>query len=110
MKPLMAVKLKNQILAIDPTLKVELKNIRVNSKPYGCSGFVTNESGSIVYVSTDHNGGQRYNDALYRTAKSTKDYTGGHNCFSNYENLARSVVGLLNPAFKVVGDKLLYDW
>lgn len=96
MKPLAAIKLRNQILALNPDAVVTLKNVRVNGALFGCNGFVSTPDGSKhVYVCTDHNHGLSYNKALYRTAKHTKDYTGGSNNFSNYDGLAQSVVELL---------------
>lgn len=91
-----SVLLKNNILKIDPTLVVELKNVKVNGAPFGCTGFITNpQNEKIVYVSTDHNHGLRMNNALYRTAQHTKDYTGGHNNFSSYDDLAQNIVKLI---------------
>lgn len=36
--PLLAVKLRNQLRKIDPSLEVELKNININGMKRGCSG------------------------------------------------------------------------
>lgn len=95
MKPLLAVKLKNQILAIDPALIVTLRNVSVNSVKFGCSGFITDpRTGKHVYVNTDHNH-HTNTRAYYRTAKDTKDYTGGLNHFAAYEDLAEAAVVLL---------------
>jgi hypothetical protein len=89
-------KLKNRILAIDPTLVVELRNIRVNGVLFGCSGFITDPATNrIVYVNTDHNHGTRWNQPYYRTAKSTRDYTGGQNHFTTYDKLAALAVALV---------------
>ena len=94
-KPLLATKLKNQITAIDPVLIVTIKNVSVNGVKFGCSGFITDpRTGKHVYVNTDHN--HRTNTkALYRTAKSTRDYTGGVNHTAAYEDLAQAAVNLL---------------
>lgn len=95
MKPLLATKLKNQILAIDPTLAVNLRNVSVNGVKFGCTGFITDlKTGRIVYVNTDHNH-HTNTTALYRTARDSKDYTGGPNNFASYEDLAESAVALL---------------
>jgi hypothetical protein len=95
MKPLLALKLKNQILAIDPVLTVTLKNVLVNGVKFGCSGFITDpRTGRHVYVNTDHNHHTNTN-AYYRTARDTKDYTGGMNHFANYDYLAQAAVQLL---------------
>jgi len=95
MKPLLAVKLRNEINSIDPVLIVTLRNVAVNGVKMGCSGFITDpRTGKHVYVSTDNNHGT-VRDALYRTAKDTRDYTGGPNNFASYDGLARSAVNLL---------------
>lgn len=95
MKPLLAVKLRNEINSIDPVLIVTIKNVSVNGVKMGCSGFITDpRTGRHVYVCTDNNHGTNTN-ALYRTAKDTRDYTGGMNNFASYEGLARSAVNLL---------------
>ena len=96
MYTLNAVKLRNQLLAIRPTLKVELKNIRINGILQGCSGFITDpETGRVVYVSTDRNHGT-VSTALVRYAKHTKDYTGGRNHFTPWDTLAEDAVRLLD--------------
>lgn len=95
MKPFLAVKLRNQILAIDPTLEVSLKNVAVNGVKMGCTGFITDpRTGRHVYVCTDNNHGL-VKDALYRTAQHTRDYTGGMNNFAKYDELAVKAVELL---------------
>lgn len=94
MQPLLAIKLKNQILAIDPNLDVKLKNVTVNGVKFGCSGFITDGAGKVVYVDTDHNH-HTVTKALYRSAKDTKDYTGGPNNFVSYDGLAEAAVKLL---------------
>lgn len=95
MKALLATKLKNQIVAIDPVLIVSLSNISVNGNKFGCSGFITDpRTGKHVYVNTDHNHNLNTN-AYYRTAKDTRDYTGGMNHFAHYEDLAEAAVNLL---------------
>jgi hypothetical protein len=94
-KPLLATKLKNQINAIDPVLIVTLRNVSVNGVKFGCSGFITDpRTGKHVYVNTDHNH-HTNTTAYYRTAKDTKDYTGGLNHFAAYEDVAAEAVALL---------------
>lgn len=95
---LLSTKLKNQIKALDTDLVVELKNVRVNGEALGCTGFVTNpDTGAVTYVCTDNNHGLN-TKALYRTAKHTKDYTGGRNNFAAYGDLADEVVKMANRA------------
>jgi hypothetical protein len=92
-----SVKLRNAIRRLDPSLQVELRNVRVNGQAMGCSGFITNTvTGAIVYVDTDHNHGLSLDNALYRTAAHNRDYTGGVNRFSDYAGLASAVVALVN--------------
>ena len=103
--PYTSVKLRNDLLRLDPSLNVQVKPVRVNGAVFGCSGFVINPpNGAIVYVSTDHNHGQMYNKALYRTAKSTRDYSGGTNNTCAYADLAQNVVNLLRKG--AAGEKM----
>lgn len=96
MRPLLAVKLRNEILALNPDLQVHLRNVDVNGTKMGCSGFITDPgTGAAVYLNTDHNHGTSYDHAYYRTARDTKDYRGGTNHFSDYASLARNAVALL---------------
>lgn len=110
MYTLNAVKLRNQLLAIRPTLKVELKNVRINGVLQGCSGFVTDPAtGRVVYVSTDRNHGT-ISTALVRTAKHTKDYTGGCNQFAAWADVAQDAVDLLDsPRAHVDENRALLD-
>lgn len=95
-KPLAAIRLRNQLLALRPDLVVKLRNVRINGALFGCTGFVTDpQTGHIVYVSTDHNHGLSYDKALYRTAEHDKDYTGGRNRFATYAELPAKVIELL---------------
>ncbi len=90
-----ATKTKNQILAIDGDLIVELKNVRVNGALFGCSGFITDpRTGKIVYINTDHNH-HTVHEALYRTAKDNLDYTGGPNHFAHFDDIAKEAVAFL---------------
>lgn len=96
MKSFLALKMKNELLALNPKLKVELKNVTVNGNKLGCSGFITDlETGRIVYVNSDNNHGTN-RTAYYRAARHTKDFTGGLNHSQSYENLSQSVVSLLS--------------
>lgn len=63
-----------------------LRNIIVNGDKRGCSGFIA-LGDRIVYVNTEKCGSLGY---MYRTAKHTKDYTGGTN------NWARDLGSLVN--------------
>lgn len=96
MSTLASVKLRNQLLALDPGLTVRLRNIRVNGALFGCSGFITGGNGRIVYVSTDINHGINADRPLYRTARDTRDFTGGSNRFSTNASLAADIVALIN--------------
>lgn len=95
MYTLNAVKLRNQLHALDQDLIVDLKNVRINGVLQGCTGFVTDpSSGAIVYVSTDRNHGT-VSRGLYRTAQHVRDYTGGPNHFADWDALAAHVHALL---------------
>ena len=96
MPALAAVALRNRLLAIDASLVVKLKNVRVNGALFGCSGCVTDpRTGRVVYVNTDHNHGTRWDNALYRRAKDDRDFTGGTNHTASYADLPQQVVALL---------------
>ena len=98
MHPLLALKLKRQILAANPALDVQLKNVAVNGEKMGCSGFVTDPgTGRIIYISTDHNHGTS-RQALFRAARHDRDYHGGHNHFTKHADLAQDVVELLKSS------------
>jgi len=76
----------------------------VGFKPnhYDASGFII-QDGNCIYVSHSlnrgYNGGCEadFSDSscsggvLYRTAKSTKDYTGGHNHFCSINNMTDAI-------------------
>jgi hypothetical protein len=86
-------KLKNQLVAINPGLKVELRNIRVNGQLRGCSGFVTNPAtGAVAYVGTETDTGR----AHYRTARDTRDFAGGSNQYATFLALPQAVVDLIS--------------
>lgn len=98
MATLATVKLRNRLRAIRPDLVVEIKNVRVNGQLRGCSGFVRDPARDrIVYVDTEA-GFQRRDEALYRTASSMRDYTGGRNLFTSFDELPHAIVDLLERA------------
>lgn len=92
--PLSATKLRNAIRRrahSADNLDIAIKNTRINGQLRGCSGFITNsDTGAIAYVNVEFDPDldqfRGYGDsdlrALYRTAESTSDYTGGRNQFS----------------------------
>ena len=87
---ILSTKLKNQF---SPSYTVALKNISVNGEKRGCSGFVS-LGDSIVYVNTEPCGSL---GLMYRTAKHTKDYTGGVNQWArDLDSLVSGVNLLLN--------------
>lgn len=100
MKPLLALKLKRELLALNAGLTVQLKNVAVNGEKMGCSGFVTDPgTGRIIYINTDHNHGTS-RQALFRVARHEKDFSGGRNHFAKHTDLAEEALQLLNgPAF-----------
>jgi hypothetical protein len=101
MKALLATKLRNELLAINPDLQVQLRNISVNGNKMGCSGFITDPgTGRVVYVNTDHNNGAIADRTHFRVARDTKDYRGGINHFSDYAGVAKGAAELLkSPHF-----------
>lgn len=96
MQPLLALKLRNQILAQNDKLTVQLSNIGINGTKMGCSGFITDPgTGRVLYINTDHNHGTNHGRAFYRVARDVKDYRGGINHFSDYGDLAKEALELL---------------
>lgn len=94
-----AVKVKNALKKIDPDLVLDIKNVRINGQLQGCSGFVTDpRTSAVVYLNTDCNHGTSLDDAYYRTAEHTKDFTGGRNHFTSYQELPQAVVDLLRES------------
>ena len=62
------------------------------------SGFIKNRTtDKYAYFSiSDVRGGQDgfYNDILIRTAQGVKDYTGGSNCFTTFDNFVNALESL----------------
>ena len=86
---ILSTKLKNKF---SPAHVVALKNVSVNGDKRGCTGFIS-LNGAHVYVNTEPCGSLGY---MYRTAKHTKDYTGGVNRWAkDIDALARGVNELL---------------
>jgi len=86
---ILSTKLKNRFT---PAHAVALKNIRVNADKRGCSGFISLD-GAHVYVNTEPCGNL---GLMYRTAKHTKDWTGGPNRWAkDLDSLVRGVNELL---------------
>ena len=96
-----STKLKNSINKKNNNnlqLEFHLKNIFINGKKRGCSGFIRNiNNNSIVYVNTE--GSKRagkFRDYLYRYADNLKDYTGYRNRWVNsLEDLSNNILILL---------------
>lgn len=90
-------KVKNALKRDHPDLDAKLSNIRINGQLQGCSGFITDPAtGAVVYISTDVNHGTS-RQALYRTAKHERDFTGGRNHFCDAGDIVACAVGLLTP-------------
>jgi len=84
---ILSAKLRNQFPSVYQTA---LRNVSINGDKRGCSGFISH-NGNIVYVNTE----PCFNLGLmYRTAESTKDYTGGVNHWAH--NLEELVAGVNN--------------
>lgn len=91
-------KVKNQLKQHFPELVTTLHNERVNGQLFGCSGFITDPATDrTVYISTDINHGTN-RQAMYRTAKDTKDYTGGSNNFCAFGEIVEHAVKLLQKS------------
>lgn len=76
-------KVKNELKRRDGNPIPTLKNIRVNGDLRGCSGFLTDPiTDRTIYLSTEQSCGP-VSGFLYRTARNTKDFRGGHNRFGS---------------------------
>lgn len=71
-----------------------LKNIRINQRLVGCSGFVENPgNGKIIYVNTEKSPYGPVSDKnLYRNAKHLRDYTGETNAFASNNDLPQAII------------------
>lgn len=87
-----------------PIVRKELKamakrigaTLTFNGGHFYWSAFFS-KNGKHVYASAqDFRWDDWYNQMLYRTAESTKDYTGGTNRWCGYEQLEEAVSELLN--------------
>ena len=104
--PLLKTKLRNHIQksAKDMELEFVFDNININGQKRGCSGFVRNVStGVTVYINTERSVLSSMKNYLYRYAKDTKDYRGGHNMFvDTLDELSAEVCRMLRtPLDKV---------
>lgn len=102
--PLLAVRLRNQLRKINPALEVELKNININGRKVGCSGYVTDpRTGRVIYVDTEALLLPTLGGAMWRAvAVKGQSHARGssRNYFSEEERLARDIV----EAFKTLRD------
>lgn len=87
-------KVKNAIHKINPSLTFKLSNIRINGQLRGCSGFITNpNTNKIAYINTESV--LSNHKILYRTAEHNKDFTGGSNQYTDVDNYAKCIIGLI---------------
>lgn len=101
----LSTKLKNEInkKANDKDLTFTLKNININGRKTGCSGFVRNNAnGTVVYINT----GESLPYFMYRYADHEKDYTGYSNrCAKTLDDLVTSICILLESSPQEQRDK-----
>lgn len=72
------------------------KVLEIYTGHFYISGFVVNDNDAIGYFSlSDVRYWDWYNEVLYRTAKSVKDFTGGSNNYTKLPNLWNSFEDLL---------------
>lgn len=72
--------------------------VSFNRGHFYVSGFIKGLDNKYVYFSTSdvrYFKDGWYNNILIRTAKSDKDFTGGNNMFTTFENLKDNIVKLL---------------
>ena len=86
-------------------LQFTLRNISINGRKTGCSGFVRNlDNGSVVYVTTEEPCLSTLH-YMYRYAENEKDSRGYHNRWANtLEELAAAIVDLLRKTPQEVKD------
>ena len=102
--PLLVVKLRNQLRKLDPTLEVDLKNVRLRGMNQGCDGYITDpRTGRVIYVDTEALLQPILGGAMWRAVAAKGQTTtpgGSHNYYSKEERLARDIV----EAFKTLRD------
>ena len=98
---LLATKIKNRILK-EGNYVVELKNIIINGRKVGCSGFISNpKNNTVVYINTEKSVFAPLADKnLIRYAVNNKDYKGLHNNFVTDERLIGEIIAMLNNSSK----------
>lgn len=105
-KLLLATKLKNLINNAYPdnTYLFELKNIKLNGQPRGCSGFIKNpETGSVIFLTTEKTGCSWLKEYMYRY-ESQKRGLGRNRWTSSQEELIREVHHLLAEPMETASD------
>ncbi len=100
--PLLKTKLKNKIVKLNAcnkqlNLEFYLNNIIINGSKRGCNGFVLNTDNNVcVYVDTEESCmASLEGKTMYRYADNIKDYRGHRNRFCYRDDLAKSVLQLL---------------
>jgi hypothetical protein len=106
---ILSTKLKNAInkQADGMGLTFTLKNISINGRKRGCSGFIRNNAnGSVIYVNTELIWIGEVTPYMYRYANDEKDYTGYHNRWANtLDELATEICRLLHNTPQEVNDR-----
>jgi hypothetical protein len=86
---ILSTKLKNKFPV---EFDVQLKNITINGDKRGCSGFISYND-KTVYLTTEPLGTM---GMMYRTAKNSKDYSGGANQWAKgIDNLVSAIIKML---------------
>ena len=100
-----AVKLKRAITAVMPGADVtRIKNVRINGRSSGCSGFAVNPyNGRVVYVTTDLIASHVSGTVMYRNARDVRDYRGGRNRYADDMTAGRAIADAL-------GDMTREEW
>ena len=76
--------------------------VNVGRNHYEFSAFFKNNENRFIYFSiSDVRFWQNewYSHILYRTAKHEKDYTGGHNCYTNLPALQNTIKNTFDKEF-----------
>lgn len=79
--------------------------VNVGRNHYEFSAFFKNKENHYIYFSISDVRfwpNEWYNRVLYRTAKHEKDYTGGHNCYTNLPALQYAIKNTFDNAVKAL--------
>jgi hypothetical protein len=88
-----STKYRNRLKKIFPDCTIVFSN-----NHYCFSGFISKNEKHVYFSISDvrYFKNAWFKNILIRTAKHTKDYTGGSNCYSHFDNIRSKVLRLLS--------------